>query len=84
MKVHPDIVCRRLGEAAVLVDLTTSQVFELNATGYRVWQLLGEGLDVDAIRDRLLGEFDVERARLDREMSDLLEALERQGLIVEG
>ena len=38
-----DAVSSRLGDGGVLVNLQTNQIFELNATGMRAWELIGEG-----------------------------------------
>lgn len=78
-----EVICRGLGDAAVLVDLTTNQIFELNRTGHRIWELLVEGLDRQAIGDRLQQEFSVERDQLDREIEELLKTLRAERLIVE-
>jgi hypothetical protein len=83
MKRNEDVISRPFGEAAVLVDLATNQVFELNRTASRVWALLGEGLDRRAIVERLLQEFDVAPETLEPEVDRLLEELRRQNLILE-
>lgn len=84
LKRKPDVISRPFGDAAVLVDLATNQVFELNRTGYRIWELLEQPLDRNTIADRLQQEFDVERAQLETQVGELLEELRRQNLIVEG
>ena len=63
--------------------MATNQIFELNATGYRVWELLGEGLDRESIGDRLAREFDVDRGELDRDVAALLTRLHNERLITE-
>lgn len=65
----------------MLVDLTTNQIFELNRTGHRIWELLGQGLDRLEIGNRLQQEFSVERNQLEQEMDDLLDALKLEQLI---
>ncbi len=84
LKRKQDVISRPFGDAAVLVDLTTNQVFELNRTGYRIWELLEQAQDRDAIADSLQQEFDVDRARLEAEIDELIEELRRQNLIVKG
>lgn len=82
LKPSAEVICRQLGETAVLVHLGTNEIFELNRTGYRVWQLLGEGMDRGAIQLRLAQEFSVDGERLDREVGDLLSQLAARQLIV--
>ena len=84
LKRKRDVISRPFGDAAVLVDLATNQVFELNRTGYRIWGLLEQACDRGAIADALQKEFDVERAQLETQVDELLEELRRQNLIVEG
>jgi Coenzyme PQQ synthesis protein D (PqqD) len=83
MKRNDDVISRPFGDAAVLVDLATNQVFELNRTASRIWELLGDGLDRPAIVEALVQEFDVDRAKLQIEVDDLLDELRRQNLILE-
>jgi hypothetical protein len=77
----PNVVSSRLGEGAVLVQLETNQIFELNTTGLRAWELIAEGLDLDAVIDRLGREFDVDEGRVRAEVTDLVAALVQQGLL---
>lgn len=78
-----DVISRPFGDAAVLVDLTTNQIFELNRTGYRIWELLEHGLDRAAIADTLQREFNVERSQLEIEIDELLAELRRENLLTE-
>src|SRR5689334_8572974 len=53
-----DVVARRLGDSAVLIRLNTNRIYELNATGARVWELLSEGATRERVVDTLNQEFD--------------------------
>ena len=75
------VVANRLGEAGVLVHLRTNQIFELNATGVRVWELIGEGRTVVDIERTLQSEFDVDAGRVHEEVTALVDALAAEGLI---
>lgn len=72
--------CELSGEAAIL-DLKSSMYHGLNPTGTRVWQLLAEPRTVAEIRDALLGEYDVDAERCERDLIELLGELLAQGLI---
>ncbi len=78
---QPDVVSRRLDEQTVLVNLRTNRIFELNRTGARMWELLGEGSSESQIVERLLGEFEVPEDQLEREVRELLDSLLDEGLI---
>jgi len=75
------VVSSQLGDAGVLVHLRTNRIFEVNATGLRIWELAGQGRTLGEIEDRLRGEFDVEPARLRTELLDLVSELSREGLL---
>ena len=83
LKRKRDVISRPFGDAAVLVDLTTNQIFELNRTGYRIWELLEERLDRAAITDVLQREFQVKRSQLELEVDELLDELRRENLLAE-
>ena len=76
-----DVVFRQLNDEVVLVHLKTNQIYALNPTAARFWQLLDEGLDAAAIRRTLTAEFDVEDAVVDREMAAMLRSLAAERLV---
>ena len=75
------VVSSRLGEGGVLVHLKTNRIFEVNATGLRIWELAAGGRTLDEIERTLQGEFDVPAERLRAEMLTLVEELFREGLV---
>ena len=75
------VVSSRLGDAGVLVHLQTNRIFELNATGVRIWELLGEGQGLAEIEGTLQGEFAADREALRAEVLALIEELSREGLV---
>jgi hypothetical protein len=81
MKPSPDVVCRQLGDGAVLIHLETNQIYELNATGHCIWTLVQTGLSGAAIRERIQEEYAVDPRRAASEIEDLLALLGRERLI---
>lgn len=81
LRHSPDVVSSRLGEAGVLVNLRTNRILELNVTGIRIWELIGDGQTVSGIGRLLQQEFDVTAEDLQREVSRLVAALVREGLV---
>ena len=75
------VVSSRLGDAGVLVHLQTNRIFEVNATGLRIWELAGTGRTIAGIEQTLRDEFDVEPARLRTELLELVNELSREGLL---
>ncbi|MGH9173141.1 MAG: PqqD family protein [Vicinamibacterales bacterium] len=81
LKPAAQVLARQLPGGAVLVHLGTNQIFELNETSARVWELLGEGLAPDDILNRLLDDFDVAPEQASTELTDLLARLQDAGLL---
>jgi hypothetical protein len=81
VRVDPQVVFRRLGDQMVLVHLGTNQIFELNETAARLWELLTPDGDVAAVESRLVEEFEVDPAQLRSEIDETLALLKSERLI---
>jgi hypothetical protein len=82
LRQSADVAASRLGDTGVLVNLRTNRIFELNATGLRVWELVGEGCTRAEIERRLGEEFaGVTAEQLHREVRKLLLALLNEALL---
>ena len=77
----PDVVSRRLGDEIVLVHLKTNQIFSLNPTGARFWELLSDGKSRQEIETALLGEYDGSREEVSAEIDSLVRLLQAEGLV---
>lgn len=78
---NSDVMFRRLGERMILIHLHTNEIYDLNQTSARLWELLVEVGEPDAIEARLAGEFDVDAAELRREVAATLATFEENDLI---
>ena len=76
-----DIVARKLGESAVLIRMRTSRIYELNATGARIWELLKQHTNRETVIEALLDEFHIERRDAEAAVDELIETLRAEGLI---
>lgn len=81
MRADSDVVAQRLGDEVVVVHLRTNQIFILNRTGARFWELIESGSDLDSVREKMLAEFEVEESQLMKELEDFVEHLSRAELI---
>jgi len=81
LRPNPEVIAKRLDQATVLVDISTSRIYELNETGTRIWELLGQGLNVEQIVQHLVSEFEVEDSQAAEELKTLLSQLRDQGLV---
>lgn len=81
MQRAPDVIFKQVGEELVLLDFDGAVYYGLDEVGARIWQLLGETDSVDAIVERLMGEYDVTRETLRADVERLLEELASRGLV---
>ena len=79
--VNPDVVHQRVGDEVVLVHLKTNQIFALNETGARFWELLSAGSTRPEIEAAMTAEFEVGPDELTTEIDRLLAALAREGMV---
>jgi len=70
-----------LGEEVVIMDLASGVYHGLSSVGARAWSLVQQPARVDAVRDQIMGEYDVERARCEADLLSLFGELEDKGLI---
>jgi hypothetical protein len=75
------VVSQELEGEAVLLDLERETYFSLNRVGARIWGLIGEGLALGAIVDRLADEFDASPSDIAADASTLAEELLAAGLV---
>jgi hypothetical protein len=77
----PDVVHRELDGEAVLLNLETGMYFGLDEVATRLWQCLGEAIDLGRIHQALLDEYDVVPDRLEADLIRLVTELADQGLV---
>jgi hypothetical protein len=81
VKPADEVIGQRLGDDFVVVHLRTNQIFILNRTAARFWELLESGTAIASIREILLQEFDVDKDELKRELDDFVAALSSEELV---
>lgn len=79
--VSSDVMFQEVAGETVLLDLESEAYFGLDEVGTRVWALLNEGKSAGEIVDSLLGEYEVERSELEKDVNTLLEQLLIAGLV---
>jgi hypothetical protein len=80
---NPDVLFRRLGDEMVLVHMKTNEIYALNPTGARFWELYCDGLSRPEIEDALLREFTVGPGQVAAEIDRLLADLARHDLVTD-
>ena len=79
--VRPEVITRRVGDEAVILDVTSGVYFGLNGTGARVWQLLTAGMTLAAVCEVMAAEYETGIAELQRDVLGLARELSARGLI---
>ena len=78
---HEDVVYEHIGDDLVLVHLGTNEIFALNPTAARFWELLVQGTSREEIETRMLAEYAVSREELTREIDGIIAQLQRQQMV---
>jgi len=65
----------------VLLDLDSGTYFGLDSVGGRVWDLLTGTATIGETIETMLGEYEVDRGVLERDVLRLVNELEEKGLI---
>jgi len=79
---HPDVVSTQIDEEeSVLLSLETQQYYSLNETGSRIWDLLSDGHDAEAIALEITKEWDATPKEALEHVEAFLEELREEGLV---
>lgn len=76
-----DVLVSQVGDESVLLDLATEQYFGLDAIGRTMWERVTAAQNVGDAVHALLAEFDVDRDRLERDLTTLLNELATRRLV---
>ena len=71
-----------LSDGAVLLNLQTKRYFSLNETGTRIWEMVQQTAEEEAIIATLLSEYEVEEPMARSEVRRILDELIEAQLIV--
>lgn len=74
-------VWQELGGECLILDLRAGVYYGLDEVGSRVWALIQTPITVEAIRDLLVAEFDVDSVRCEQDLLRLLYNMAALGLI---
>ena len=74
-------VATSLDKETVLLNTRTGRYYVLDAVGQRMWKLLVELGRVEPVVQALVQEYDVPEGQLERDLLDLINQLERNGLL---
>ena len=79
--IVPDgVLVQELQGESVLLNVNTEYYYGLDEVGTRMWTVLSEAPSIADAIDTLLDEYEVERATLESDVSDLLNELLKKKL----
>jgi hypothetical protein len=81
MKIPDHILCERLNDETVLLDLRSGLYFGLPPVASSLWYHLQNGESLDQARSAMLSEFDVDEQTLSHDIAGFVHALEEKGLL---
>jgi hypothetical protein len=81
--VKDQVSCDLAGEAAIL-NFKSGSYYGLNPIGARIWNLVQKPTPFGAIIDAITGEYDVPADIFEKDLAELLNKLEAEGLIMAG
>lgn len=79
--LSPDVISQEVSGETVLLDLESENYFGLDEVGTRIWQLIKETGDLQAVYDTLLEEYEVSGERLQQDLETLLTEISDLGLV---
>ena len=79
--LSPEVISQEVSGETVLLDLESENYFGLDEVGTRIWQLIKESGDLQAIYDTLLAEYEVEEEQLHTDLEALLDEIAGLGLV---
>jgi hypothetical protein len=83
MVVSPveNVLLRKMGSEAVLLNMKTETYYMLNSTGIRMWELLSSGISVDDAVMLLANEYSVTPEVIRSDMDEFIQSLETAKLV---
>jgi hypothetical protein len=82
IKQHPEVVYTDLVDGAVLLHLETKLYYSLNEAGAAIWRLLDSTESREDLIQRLTSEYEVEDGRAESSVSEFVQELERNQLVL--
>ncbi len=81
ISISPDVISQEVSGETVILDLNTENYFGLDEVGTRIWQLIEETGNLQAVFDQMLAEYEVEEDQLLEDMDALVQQVAEIGLV---
>lgn len=81
IRITPDTLHNSLGGETVVMNPVSGEAFALDAVGQRIWELIQEYGDRDAIVEELMDQFSASADEIGEDVDSFLENLTSRGLV---
>lgn len=81
LRVKEEVVFRDMDGEAVLLNLESGVYFGLDSVGTRIWHLIREHESPGTVLAILLEEYEVEEARCEKDLLEILARMTEKGLV---
>ena len=75
------VVWQRVDDSVIVIHLRSNEIYSLNVTAARFWELLEDGREITEIRSILQSEFEITDDELDTEIAALVQSLVSANLV---
>lgn len=80
LQIAKDVLFQTIADEAVLLNINDNHYYGLDDVATRMWQLLVEYGDVEAVIRQMLDEYEVDESTLRQDFAALLSEMEGRGL----
>ena len=77
----PDQIACDMGGETVILDLKSGMYYGLDLLGARVWSLIEQPATIEAIRDAIMAEYDVDAETCERDILAFVDRMQSAGLV---
>jgi hypothetical protein len=81
LQIAKDVLFQTVADEAVLLNINDNHYYGLDDVATRMWQLLVEHSEAEAVIRQMLDEYEVDEATLRQDFAALVAEMEGRGLI---
>jgi hypothetical protein len=78
----PELIASTLDQETVILSISSSKYFGIDPIGSRIWSCLDQPINVAAIIDLLVEEYNVSKDECQKDVNEFLNLLLKENLIV--
>jgi hypothetical protein len=79
--IPEDVIISKVEQEIVLLNLDSEQYYALDDIGARIWELLNENGETEAVVEQITAEYDVSDADFRQDLATLVMNLQTAGLV---